>query len=142
VLATLTVLVPTLGYLMLRGTIDPPLGHWPAFLGVLMATVVLSAGIGVLLGVSFRRSTTVALAAVILSTYLFFLGGGFTTIAFLPGPLRALSRAVPTRYAIDGMRQALFYPDLHGLGTDLLALTVFAALAVCAAVLALRTETR
>jgi ABC-2 type transport system permease protein len=142
VLATLTVLVPTLGYLMFRGTIDPPLGHWVAFLGVLAATVILSSGLGVLLGVAFRRSTTVALAAVILSTYLFFLGGGFTTIAFLPGPLRALSRAVPTRYAIDGMRQALFYPDLHGLGTDLLALTVFAGLALGAGVLALRMETR
>ena len=97
---------------------------------------------GVLFGSALRRSTTVALTGVTVASYLFFLGGGFTTIAFLPGPLRALSRAVPTRYAIDGMRQALFYPDLHGLATDLLALTVFAALAVGAGVLALRMETR
>jgi ABC-type multidrug transport system permease subunit len=142
VLATLSVLVPALVYLVLSGNVDPPASHWPAFLGILATTVVLSAGLGVLLGVMFKRSTTVALAAVIVSSYLFFFGGGFTTIAFLPGPLRALSHAIPTRYAIDGMRQALFYPDLHGFGTDLLALTTFAIAAVGAGIFALRTETR
>jgi len=66
-----------------------------------------------------RGARTVALAATVLSTYLFFLGGGFTTIAFLPPWLRALSAWVPMRYAIDGMRQALFYPTLDGVSHDL-----------------------
>ena len=61
---------------------------------------------GVLFGSALRRSTTVALTGVTVASYLFFLGGGFTTIAFLPAWLRTLSRAVPTSYGIDGMRQA------------------------------------
>jgi ABC-type multidrug transport system permease subunit len=66
----------------------------------------------------------------IVATYLFFLGGGFTTIAFLPAWLRHVSDFVPIRYAIDGMRQALFYPDLHGVATDLMVLSATAAVAV------------
>ena len=45
---------------------------------------------------------------------LFFLGGGFTTIAFLPQWLHNISVFNPIRYSIDGMRQALFYPTLSG----------------------------
>ena len=57
------------------------------------------------------------------ATYFFFLGGGFTTIAFLPKWLQHISLLNPIRYAIDGMRQALFYPDLRGVATDLAVLT-------------------
>src|SRR5262249_3102666 len=109
-LATATIVVPVVAYLTWKGTVDPPPGHWPPFLGVLAATAVFAAAGGGLLGAAVRRSTTVALAGVIVASYLFFLGGGFTTIAFLPAWLRELSRAVPTRYGIDGMRQSLFYP--------------------------------
>jgi ABC-type transport system involved in multi-copper enzyme maturation permease subunit len=141
-LATFALAVPVVVYLSLNGTIKPPAGHWPPFLAVLAATAVLSAGLGVLLGLVLRRATTVALAGVTVSTYLFFLGGGFTTIAFLPGWLRTLSRAVPTRYAIDGMRQTLFYPDLKGVTTDLIALGAFAAAAVVWSVVALGRSAR
>jgi len=141
-LATSTVVVPVVAYLTWNGTIDPPPGHWPPFLAVLAATAILSAALGVVLGLVLRRSTTVALAGVTVATYLFFLGGGFTTIAFLPAWLRALSRAVPTRYAIDGMRQTLFYPDLRGLTTDLLVLGAFAAAALACGVVALGRSAR
>ncbi len=33
---------------------------------------------------------------------------------------------MPTRYAIDAMRQTLFYPDLKGVASDLVALAAFA----------------
>ena len=119
------IVAPVVAFLVLTGVIHPPTGHWPAFLVLLVETAILAAGIGVLLGVVCKRSSTVALAAVIVASYLFFLGGGFTTIAFLPEWLRVVSHAIPTRYAIDGMRQALFYPDLRGMTTDLLALGLF-----------------
>jgi ABC-type transport system involved in multi-copper enzyme maturation permease subunit len=141
-LATFALVVPVVFFLSLNGTIHPPAGHWPPFLAVLAATAVLSSGLGVLLGLVLRRPTTVALAGVTVATYLFFLGGGFTTVAFLPGWLRTLSRAVPTRYAIDGMRQTLFYPDLRGVTTDLVALFAFAGAAVVWSVLALGRSTR
>jgi hypothetical protein len=64
------------------------------------------------------------------SVYLFFLGGGFTTVAFLPQWLQIASRFVPTSNANDGLRQALFYPYLNGFKTDLLVLTGSALLSV------------
>jgi ABC-type multidrug transport system permease subunit len=67
------------------------------------------------------------------SAYLFFLGGGFTTVAFLPQWLQIASRFVPTSYAIEGLRQALFYPDLVGFSTDMLVLSGCALLSVVAA---------
>jgi ABC-2 type transport system permease protein len=141
-LAILAIVVPVVAYLTWKGTVNPPSGHWAPFLGVLGATALLAAALGVLVGVVLRRGTTVTLAGVIVATYLFFLGGGFTTIAFLPGWLRTISRAVPTRYAIDGMRQTLFYPDLKGVTTDLAALGAFALAAAAASVLALGRSAR
>ena len=141
-LATASIVVPAVAYLSVKGTIDPPRGHWPPFLAVLLATAVLAASLGMLLGAALRRSTTVALTGVTVSSYLFFLGGGFTTIAFLPAWLRTLSRFVPTRYGIDGMRQALFYPDLTGLTRDLLVLGEFALAAVTLSVIVLGRSIR
>jgi ABC-2 type transport system permease protein len=37
-LASATILVPVVAYLTWKGVIDPPKGHWPAFLAVLLAT--------------------------------------------------------------------------------------------------------
>jgi ABC-2 type transport system permease protein len=141
-LATSAIVVPVVAYLTWKGTVDPPSGHWPPFLGVLAGTAILASTLGVLLGLVLRRATTVTLAGVIVATYLFFLGGGFTTIAFLPGWLRTISRGVPTRYAIDGMRQTLFYPDLKGVTTDLVALGVFALAAAACSVVALGRTAR
>jgi len=138
VVATSVVLAGFVAWITWRGWIHMPQGHWPAFVGVLLATTVMASGLGVLLGAAFRRSTSVALASVLAATYLFFLGGGFTTIVFLPEWLQDVSRAIPTRYAIDAMRQALFYPDLRGYGEAMLALVVFAVVAAAGGAVALR----
>jgi ABC-2 type transport system permease protein len=142
VLLTGAVLVPTVGWLAWRGSIHPPPGHWPALVALLAATAVLACGIGVLLGAVFKHAATVALATVIVSSYAFFLGGGFTTIAFLPDWLQLLSRAVPTRYAIDGLRQTLFYPDLRGVAASLAFVGAFAFAGLAGAVTALRVQAR
>ncbi len=141
-LITVAFVAPVVVYLTWKGSVAPPPGHWPPFLAVLALTAVLSSAIGTLLGVVLRRAATVALAGVTVASYLFFLGGGFTTIAFLPQWLRAISRGVPTRYAIDSMRQTLFYPDLKGVATDLIALGAFAGAALVCSVLALGRLTR
>ena len=70
------------------------------------------------------------MAATVICTYLFFLGGGFTTVQFLPGWLRQVTTFVPTRYAIDGLRQSLFCPGLYGFGADMRVLLGTAAAAV------------
>jgi ABC-2 type transport system permease protein len=141
-LAVATVVVPTVAILCLDHVIKPSAGHWPALVAVLGATTLLAAGTGVTLGAAVKRSATVALIAITVSSYLFFLGGGFTTIAFLPTWIRDASRAVPTSYAIDAMRQTLFYPNLHGLGTDLAAICGFTLAAVLGGVAALRSADR
>ncbi len=136
------VLSPVVVLLALAHVIEPPAGHWPALVAVLAATALLAAGLGVMLGAAVRHSATVAVVAITVSSYLFFLGGGFTTIAFLPGWLQALSRAVPTSYAIDGIRQVLFYRDLHGVGTDLVLLGAFTAATLVGSVAVLREHGR
>ena len=137
-LAIGVVAVPAVLALRLTHVVEPPRGHWIPFGALLAVTALLSAGIGVLLGSVVRQSATVALVAVTVSSYLFFLGGGFTTIAFLPAWLRTASLAVPTSYAIDAIRQILFYPDLTGVGRDLLALCAFTAATTAGGVYALR----
>jgi ABC-2 type transport system permease protein len=113
-----------------RGFIAPPPGHWPPLLALLAATIAMAAGLGMLLGTALRRSSLVTMVGLNAAIVLFFLGGGFTTIAFLPGWLQALSRIVPTSYAIAGLRQTLFYPDLLGIGEDLAVLTIAALAAM------------
>ena len=78
------------------------------------------------------------MASSVVATYMFFLGGGFTTIAFLPEWLQTLSSFIPMRYAIDGMRQALFYPGLEGLNTDIAILIGTALVAVITGSIAVR----
>ena len=129
-LASFVVLVPALVLSTVTGVISPPPDHWPALLALFAATTLCAAGIGATLGAWIRRARTVAMAASIVATYLFFLGGGFTTIAFLPEWLRTIGAAIPIRYAIEGMRQCLFYPDLTGVATDLAVLTTTAVLAI------------
>ncbi len=136
----LVVLIPVLAIATALGIIAPSPSHWPAVLAVFGATAVCAAGLGAALGAWLRRARVVAMAASIVATYLFFLGGGFTTVAFLPGWLRAVSAAVPIRYAIDGMRQSLFYPDLRGVGGDLVVLGVTAIVAVVVGSMVVRRE--
>jgi ABC-type multidrug transport system permease subunit len=140
--ATIAVLAPSVLALAAAHVVAPPPSHWPVFAAVLFITTLFAAAVGVLLGAWVRRSSTVALVAITVSTYLFFLGGGFTTIAFLPAWLRDGSRAVPTSYAIDATRQVLFYPGLHGVVTDLVALVACTLVATAGGAAVLRGASR
>jgi ABC-2 type transport system permease protein len=136
-LATAAVLGPMLVAGAAAGALRPPPAHWPALLALLAATSAMASGLGLLIGLAFRRPRVVTMISLNAAIVLFFLGGGFTTVAFMPGWLQALSRAVPTSYAIEALRQALFYPDLAGFGGDLAAVCAFAAAAAGLGTLAL-----
>jgi ABC-2 type transport system permease protein len=142
VLATFAVLLPVVVPATAFGVLQPALAHWLAVAVILMATTVVAVGLGLLLAVALRQARSVAMGAVTVATYLFLLGGGFTTLVFLPGWIQALSHAVPTSYAIDGLRQALFYPDIEGFGGDVAALAVAAALALGAGTMAMNRTWR
>ena len=79
-----------------------------------------------------------SMAAAVICTYLFFLGGGFTTVQFLPGWLHRVTAFVPTSYAIGGLRQSLFYPGLYGFAADMRVLLGTAVVAVVAGGLVVR----
>lgn len=132
VLACSIVLIPSVLLCLVTKVITPPPGHWPVLCAIFLATAIAASGMGCILGTVVRGSKNIAMASSVLATYLFFLGGGFTTIAFLPDWLREISTFNPFRYAIDGMRQSLFYPDLSGLPMDV---TVLSATAVVCLVL-------
>jgi ABC-2 type transport system permease protein len=131
-LATLTLVVPAVAVGAGFGLVRPEPGHWPAVVALLLAATLMSVGIGLVLGTTLRQARLVAMVGLNLVTYLFFLGGGFATIAFLPNWLQVLSRLVPTSYAIAGLRQALFYPDLVGFGLDLAVMSGVAVAALAA----------
>jgi ABC-2 type transport system permease protein len=125
------VLIPAAGICILAGILAPPANHWPALAILFVVTALGAAGMGALLGTLLHGTRNIVMAATILATYLFFLGGGFTTIAFLPQWLQDISALDPIRYAIDGLRQVLFYPDLSGFSTDIAVLIGTALVAVC-----------
>ena len=115
----------------------PSWSHGLAIGALFLAVTLTAVGLGTLLGVALRNARLVTMAGLNAAAYLFFLGGGFTTVAFLPDWIQAVSSFVPTSYAISGLRQALFYPDLVGFSRDLLMLLGWAALSIVLASMAL-----
>lgn len=134
---TLSLVVPLLAVAIAAKWIAPPPGHWLALAALVFALIVLAVGGGIALGVGLRDARLVAMLGLNLAAYLFFLGGGFTTVPFLPEWIQTASKFVPTSYAIAGLRQALFYPDLVGFARDLGAVSAFALAAVAAGTLLL-----
>jgi ABC-type multidrug transport system permease subunit len=106
----------------------PPVGwtHGMALFALLATVTWMTVGLGILLGVALRDERLVTMTGLNLAAFLFFLGGGFTTVAFLPHWLQVASRFVPTSYAIEGLRQTLFYPELTGVDRDLWVLAAWA----------------
>lgn len=108
----------------------PSWTHALALVALFAAVTLTTVGLGTLLGIGMRDERLVTMVGLNGAAYLFFLGGGFTTVAFLPAWIRTASRFIPTSYAIEGLRQALFYPDLTGFGRDLLVLSACAVASV------------
>ena len=138
VLACFAVVIPAILLSVAIGFVSLPIGQLPALFGILVGTALCASGTGAIIGSLARGTRYVALLSSITATYLFFLGGGFTAIEFVPWWLRNLSAFVPTRYSIDALRQALFYPNPVGLPFSLLALAAYAVLCVGLGALILR----
>jgi len=100
---------------------------------LVVLTGTVGVGLGLVVALIFRRPPLVGMASTTLCSYLFFLGGGFTTIAFLPSWLQTASDVVPTRYAIDGLRQVLFYAQPQHLALDVTVLLAVAVASVAVA---------
>ena len=136
-LATAAVLGPLLIAGAAAGVLAPPVSHWPALIALLAATSAMASGLGLLIGLATRRPRVVTMLSLNAAIVLFFLGGGFTTVAFMPDWLQTASLAVPTSYAIEALGQTLFYPELVGVGRDLAVVCGFAVVTAGLGTLAL-----
>jgi ABC-type multidrug transport system permease subunit len=75
------------------------------------------------------------------AVYFFYLSGGISANAFLPGWLQTVSRFMPTYYAAHALHLSLYYSSTDQLGLDLGVLAVTAIVGLAAGVLALRRRT-
>jgi len=126
----------------LIGVLQPPPGRWPVVAALLVATAVGSTGLGVLVGLATQRLTTTVLLGVNVASASFLLGGGFTTVAFLPPFIQHLAALVPSYYAVEGLREALFYAEMPTLARNLTVLIATGALSVLAGVWMLARPSR
>jgi len=104
---------------------------WLGFIIVLLTSAAALSGIGIALGglvLVIKRGTVVASLATFLMGLL---GGAFFPVAVLPAWLRPLADVVPTRFAFDGLRAALYRGG--GWGGDVVALALIAAVSLPAA---------
>lgn len=130
VIICFAIVTPAVLLSVLIGFISVPIGQIPALFGIFLGTALCAAGTGAVIGTSIRGTRYVALLSSITATYLFFLGGGFTAIEFVPRWLQTLSAFIPTRYSIDALRQALFYPNPVGIPLSLLVLAFYSVACV------------
>ena len=107
---------------VLLGVLAIPPARWPVVAAILLGTAVGSTGLGVLVGLVTHRVTTTILLGVNVASASFLLGGGFTTIAFLPHFIQNVAHLVPSYYAVEGLREALFYPEMPTLSRNLAVL--------------------
>lgn len=116
--------------------VDLSHADWIGFTLVLFATALALAGIGMILaaGVLVLKRAELLVGAVTL--VLAILGGAYFPVSVLPGWLEPLSTVVPSRFAFDGARSALF--GGAGWGSDVLVLVVFGAIGVPVAVFVFR----
>jgi ABC-type multidrug transport system permease subunit len=127
----------------LLGVLHPPDGRWPFIAALLLLTAVAATALGVVIGVVCRRATTAVLLGVNAVAASFLLGGGFTTVAFLPDIVQSASRLTPTYYSVAALREAFFYQHMASAVHDMVVLALFAAAAVVAAAVFLaRAERR
>jgi ABC-2 type transport system permease protein len=114
--------------------------NWPAFVLMLLMTGVALTAIGISLGAVVLLVKRARALPGLVTLVLGLLGGAYFPISALPEPLEKVAQVVPTRFAFDGLRAAVFGGG--GWVADLLALAAFSAIALPLAVYALAVALR
>lgn len=114
-------------YLLIAGAIlgvDFSHASWIGFVALLFTSAAALTGLGIIAGALVLVVKRAELIVGIVTYGLGLLGGAFFPVAVLPGWLRPLADIVPTKFAFDGLRAALFKGGAWG--GDALALLGFA----------------
>jgi ABC-2 type transport system permease protein len=138
VLACFVIVLPAVFFAVLFGFFSIPISQVPALFGIFLGTALCASGIGAIIGTCVKGSRYVAFISSMTAIYLFLLGGGFTVIELVPRWVQNLSAFIPTRYSIDALRQALFYPNPTGLPFTMLVLAFYAIACVSVGALIMR----
>jgi ABC-type multidrug transport system permease subunit len=107
---------------------------WIGFATVLLVAGVALSALGVLFGALVLVIKRGEVLAGMVATGMGLVSGAFFPVAVLPAWLEPLGAVVPTRFAFDGLRAAIFRGE--GWGDDTLALLLFAAVSLPVAIFA------
>ena len=107
-------------------------------LGEVAVFALAMAGLGAALGALVQRFIPTIAIGVNLSIYLFFLSGGISVVAFLPGWVQAIAHFTPSYYGVHALQMAIFYHSTEQLGRDIAVLLGTAVVTVLLGVVALR----
>jgi ABC-2 type transport system permease protein len=112
--------------------LDAPDADWAGVLAMLITAGMAFAPIGMLAAAAaivFKRAMSIAGAIIFAMT---FISGALFPVSVLPEWLQSIGQAMPTWFAYEGLRNALFEGD--GWTGDAVALVVFAVVALPCAV--------
>jgi ABC-2 type transport system permease protein len=108
--------------------LDASRASWLGLVAVLLGTGAALATLGILSGAAvllFKRGTILTAVAIFGMTML---SGAVFPISVLPDWVQPISEVIPIRFALNGVRDALFRGE--GWGTDAVALMAFGALGI------------
>jgi ABC-2 type transport system permease protein len=118
-------------YILIAGAfLDLGLGNadWVGFVVVLLAAGVALSALGVLFGGLVLVVKRGEVLAGMIPFAMGLVSGAFFPVSVLPGWLEPIGRIVPTRFAFDGLRNAIFRGE--DWGSDAAALALFALVAL------------
>lgn len=137
-LTTLAVAAAILAIGAALGFLRPAGWYWLPALGMMGLYALAASGMGAALGVTLRTLPLVTAASTNIASYLFFLSGGTSVVAFLPDWVQAIAHFMPSYYAVHALDAAVFYASTEELGRDVAVVAATAALTVILGALALR----
>ena len=123
------------------GYLRPSGWHWLPTLLVVALIALAAAGIGAALGARLRKLSRVGPVSINLSIWLFFLSGGISVAAFLPGWVQTLAAFTPTYYGVHALQMSIFYASSDQFARDVTVLLATAAAGLGLGTLALRRST-
>jgi ABC-2 type transport system permease protein len=85
--------------------------HWDLYVLQMVLISVFFSSLGLIMGLWGEKWDQIAIPQTFIFTPLIWIGGSFSPLALLPGPLQTVARFNPIFYLLDGFRYAML--DVH-----------------------------